>query len=178
MLNKLEISKLLGYLLADSGRPLRDEKVQVWHDQFKNIDHEIAWKAAKHLNAKGFKEWEPRTQEFRDAIGEVTETTKYSGDEAYNLAVQAVKNFGSYREQEALAKLPKRVAIALQRFGYKELCMADESMHGVHRAQFARIFDAVKTRDAFTRSAPELTGNILKSLPTNVQQILERKKVA
>lgn len=177
MLNPKQMHEILSYLQADSGRAVRAEKVKVWHDQFQLLNYETAWSAAKYLNAKGFKEWEPRAQEFREAIGAVTETQNLSGDEAFNQAINAIARFGSYQESKALASLPLRTRIALQRFGYKELCMAEVALHGVHRAQFARIYDTVKDRESFERSAPQITGDLLKQIPA-IKKLLERKVAA
>jgi hypothetical protein len=166
MLSKGQISEILAYLLADAGRELRPEKLQVWHDQFSDLDYKTAWRAAKHLNAKGFKEWEPRTHEFRESLAMVTETTQLSGSEAFNLALQAVQRFGQYNEQGAIDSLPNRAALALQRYGYRELCLAPEAMQGVQRAQFAKIYDSIRAREDFSRTTkPELSGQILQSLP-------------
>ncbi len=156
--------QILSYLQADSGREVRVEKVQVWHDQFGHLDPQVAWAAAKHLNAKGFREWEPRTHEFRESVTYVQQESgsRISGDEAFHLALTAVKRYGSYQKESALKSLPEAVAFALERFGYSELCMAEEAKHGVHRAQFARIFDSAKDRKDFNQSVkPELTGDIL-----------------
>lgn len=175
MLNISEMSKILAYLLADSGRPLRKEKVLVWVDQFHHLKFEIAWAAAKYLNAKGFKEWEPRTQEFREAVAYVQQKSsdRISGDEAFSIAVAAVKRFGSYQEDAAMKSLAPAVAYALKRFGYKELCMSEEALHGVHRAQFARIYDASKGRTDFESSVkPQLAGDVLTAIPA-VKKILE-----
>lgn len=180
MLSKLEMTKILGYLLADSGKEIRDEKVQVWFDQFGHLDPQIAWAAAKHLNVKGFKEWEPRTHEFRESVAFVQQKSseRISGDEAFHLALGAVRRYGSYQKEAALKSLPQSVAFALERFGYSELCLAEESKHGVHRAQFARIFDSAKDRKEFIQSVkPMITGDILKSIPA-VQKLLSVKKEA
>jgi hypothetical protein len=172
MLNPKQMHEILSYLQADSGRSVRAEKVKVWHDQFSNIDYETAWKAAKHLNIKGYKEWEPRAQDFRDSLAAVTETENISGDEAYQQALAAVARYGSYREKEALESLPLRTRIALQRFGYIELCMSDVSKNSVHRAQFARIYEAVKERESFQRSS---SADILKTIPA-VKKLLDVKE--
>jgi hypothetical protein len=159
MISISEMSKIISYLLADSGRETRLEKVQVWFDQFHHLDHDVAWQAAKLLNVRGFREWEPRTSEFREAVAEVSRKPedRISGDEAFGLAVEAIKRFGYYREKEALGSLPPRVAVALSRFGFKELCQSNERDASIHRAQFARVYDASSKRIEFSETTkPEL----------------------
>lgn len=170
MVSKKQIFEILAYLQADSGKEVRIEKVQVWHDQFSHLDFSTAQAAAKHLNVKGFKHWEPLTSDFREAVSFVSQkpSERITGDEAFNLAVGAVRRFGSYQEEAALKSLPKRIAHALQKFGFKDLCMAEEAKHGIYRAQFARIYDAASDRDDFDLGVkPQLThtNDILKTIP-------------
>ena len=64
--------------------------------------------------------------------------------EAWEKARRAVRKFGSYQKEEALAWLDPTTSEAVNRFGYMDLCMMENPE--VAKAQFRDIYNQIAKR--------------------------------
>jgi hypothetical protein len=151
-MTKKEVAKLLAVLAAAYPKfEVDDLKVHVWHEMLQDIDYEVAGVAAKKLILE--KTFPPSIAEVREAITSITSPPQVLPAEAWGEVKCAIRKYGSYREEEALASLSERTREAVRCMDWQELCLSQDP-EGVLRAQFMRIYEQVSGREVQERLMP------------------------
>ena len=140
-----EVAKILTLMASawPSFEP-SDDKVRLWHELFGDISYQVAMVAVKKLMLSS--KYLPTIAELRKEVLAVTTAAedRITPAEAWGMVVHAIRDYGSYREADALKSLPESVAKTVRYIGWRELCLCEEP--DVIRAQFMRMFDQVATR--------------------------------
>ena len=125
---------------------------KVWASLMPDIPAKVAIAAVqKHCMLNKFP---PTPAEIRAAAVSVT-NPKCIPDaaEAWGEVVRAVRNFGYYREEEALASLPPLVAKVTRSIGWKDICLSEEP--DVLRGQFRMAYNQYQEREKEQLFLPE-----------------------
>jgi hypothetical protein len=110
---------------------------ELWAKMLGDIPYQLAEKALMKVLATA--RYFPTVAEIREAAAELQHGRPMTADEAWGLVAEAVRRYGYYREQEALASLPPEVAVIVRRFGWQEICACEEP--DVIRGQFRRAWE-------------------------------------
>ncbi len=100
--------------------------------------------------------------------------------EAWRLAMEAVRRFGSYRQDDALkwlCDIDAALAYAVRTFGFRDLCLFDLGDEATVRAQFRDIYKNAAGRVARNRAA----GGAAAALPPSeggLRRLAARKFIA
>jgi len=110
---------------------------QLWEAALSDMPFQVAKNALVKVlvSARYF----PTVAEIREAAVSLTAPPVMTALEAWHMVMNAVRRYGYYREQEALASLPADVADMVRRFGWREICACEEP--DVMRGQFRRAWD-------------------------------------
>jgi hypothetical protein len=129
-----------------------DDKVRLWHELFCDIPYKVAMTAVKKLMLSS--KFPPTIAELRKEVLAVTipAEDRITPAEAWGMVVHAIRDYGSYREVDALASLPEVVARVVRYIGWRELCLCDEP--DIIRAQFMRMFDQVAAKERDRKLLP------------------------
>jgi hypothetical protein len=160
-MTKGETAKLLAVLAAAFPRfEVDDLKVQVWHEMIGDLDYGIASLAIKKLILEST--FPPSIAEVRKAAVEIQTPEQTTGAQAWGEVIKAIRNYGHYREEEALASLSPVTAQVVRYMGWREICLNSEP--GVVRGQFLRMYDQVVARKQKEQLLPSMMREQLANL--------------
>jgi len=164
-MNKKQILGLLNYLYADlDNKKISNEKLMVWLDQFSDVPVELARKTAKYMYSTQKIYGVPKVSDFQLALDTVQ--AKLSGKatpaEAFGLVLKAVRRFGYYQQEKAIASLPRQIALTVKCIGWKEICTTTEI--GVLRAQFERAYSQLSESSKAKQIISQIENSLDKKL--------------
>lgn len=151
-MTKGEVAKLLAILAASYPKfEVDDLKVHVWHEMLGDLDYSIASMAIKKLIMQNT--FPPAIAEVRKAAAVLTGPEQVTGSEAWGEVIRAIRNYGYYREEEALASMSPTTARVVRYMGWREICLSEEPP-GVLRGQFLKMYEQVANREAEEKLLP------------------------
>jgi len=143
-MTKGEVAKLLAVLAASYPKfEVDDLKVHVWHEMLGDLDYAAASMAVKKLIMQNT--FPPAIAEVRKAAIEISSPRVLTAAEAWGEVVNAVRNYGYYRGEEALASLSPTTAQVVRYIGWREICWNEEPE--ILRAHFLRMYDQIIARE-------------------------------
>ena len=143
-MTKGEVAKLLAVLAASYPKfEVDDLKVQVWYEMLGDLDYAVASMAVKKIIMQNT--FPPAIAEVRKAAAELTNPENLTSSEAWGEVTRAIRNYGYYREGEALASMSPTTAQVVRYMGWREICMSEDI--GVIRGQFLRMYEQIATRE-------------------------------
>lgn len=150
---KAEVSKLLAIFAAAYPRfDVNDIKLQLWFEMLQDIPYELAQVAVKKLICE--RNFPPTISDIRAAVGDLL--NPYCDEEdagtAWGEVMQAVRNYGIYRPEEAISSMNRKTARIVKQLGWQEICLCENL--GVIRGQFIRLYDALEEREKKNRMQP------------------------
>jgi len=144
-----ETSVLLGMLRVAYPRfyaeiSPEDIKISVgtWTMMLSDTTLEVATVALQRLIATS--KFPPTIAEMRESIAAVQCPSLPDAGDAWGEVNDAIRNYGYYRQAEALASMREPVRLAVQRMGWRDLCMSENGM--ADRAHFLRIYESMEKR--------------------------------
>ena len=144
-MTKKEMAQLLAVLAASYPRfEVDDLKVRAWHEMLGDIDYAVASMAVKKLIMQNT--FAPAIAEVRKAAMEIMRPEQVTGSEAWGEITRAIRNYGYYREAEALASMSPTTARVVRHMGWRDICVSEEPT-GVLRGQFLRMYGQVADRE-------------------------------
>lgn len=145
-MNRPEIIKLVALLSANYRNWPADGKeedtVMLWESMLGDITFDIGLAAVKtHLSRSVYP---PTIADIRDAAALIESPPVVDAIEAWDLIGRAIRKFGYYRQEEAMASLPDDVAEMARRFTWNELCHSENI--DTLRAQFRMAWESQAKR--------------------------------
>jgi hypothetical protein len=108
-----------------------------------DLDYAVASMAVKKIIMQNT--FPPAIAEVRKAAAELTNPENLTSSEAWGEVTRAIRNYGYYRGEEALASLSPTTAQVVRYMGWREICMSEDI--GVIRGQFLRMYAQVAERE-------------------------------
>ncbi len=144
-MTKNETIKLLSLTTANfPGMQEKDLKptLLLWEKMLVDIPYQLAEMALIKVltTAKFF----PTIAEIREAITEITTPDRPSPMEAWEQVRKAIREYGYYREEQALVSLPPVTRDVVKSLGWKEICLSENPE--IIRAQFRQAYEVVSNR--------------------------------
>jgi hypothetical protein len=116
--------------------------VDLWTMMLRDMPLEVAQAAVMtHMSQSVFP---PTVADIRGAAEKITSPNRLEAIEAWDLIIRAIRNYGYYREVEAMASLPPEVADMARRFTWESLCTNDNP--DTLRAQFRMAWETQAKR--------------------------------
>jgi len=160
--------------------PARDpESQEVWFQMLKDIPIKDLRNAVIKLISES--EFPPTIADIRKHTVESRGDAIISPSDAWGEVEKAIRNFGSYREQEALEELSPLTRRIVKSLGFKNLCYSENQM--ADRAHFIKLYSGMMETEKKKMQLPdnlrkEIQGREEKNkekLKENVQNLLEGK---
>jgi len=125
---------------------------KVWASLLEDIPAKLALEAVKkHCMLSKFP---PSIAEIRERATEIMNPeTEITAADAWGHVTKAIREYGNYRESEALDGLPEIVKKVVTIIGWKDICLSEEP--DIIRAQFRMAFEKIAKSDKETKSLPE-----------------------
>jgi hypothetical protein len=152
-LKKTETVQLLAVVnAAFPNMQVTEVMVNIWHELLGDLDFGLAKAAVKKLLLES--PYPPTIADIRKQVVQISTPLedRIDGAQAWGEVEKAIQNYGYYRETEALANMPPRVAKVVRYIGWREICLSDEP--GVVRGQFMKMFPQVAEREQKERLLP------------------------
>lgn len=145
-MKKTEIVKLLAVInAAFPNMQITEAMVDLWHELLSDIDFNLAKAAVKKILLES--PYPPTIAEIRKQAAEIMmpEENKIDPAEAWGEVERAIRYYGSYMEEEALASMSPAVAKVVKYIGWREICLSEEPE--VVRGQFLKMYQQVQERE-------------------------------
>ena len=143
-MTRAETAKILAVLAASYPKfEVDDVKVQVWYEMLGDLEYSVVNIAIKKLIMQNT--FPPAIAEVRKAVTELMNPEQVTSSEAWGEVTRAIRNYGYYREEEALASMSPITAQLVRYMGWREICMSEDI--GVIRGQFLRMYEQIATRE-------------------------------
>ena len=138
-----------------------EQAMELWFRQLQDIPFPVAeailanWVATNKLS--------PSIADIRDSMAEIQNGGPADDwGEAWDQAMTAIRRFGSYDEDGALASLPPLTRETVRRLGYKSLCWSENQV--ADRANFRQVYEILAKRKVETDKIPLPVRETLKAL--------------
>ena len=135
------------------------------HDLWFRQLQDIPFPVAEAILAKwvATNKWSPSIADIRDSMAEIQNGGPADDwGEAWDQAMTAIRRFGSYDEDGALASLPPLTRETVRRLGYKSLCWSENQV--ADRANFRQVYEILSKRKVETDKIPLTVRETLKAL--------------
>lgn len=176
-MNKEEFKVLCKGLKAVYTQPtfLPDaDAFNVWYSLLKDLDYNVANAAIqKYMLTNKFP---PTIADIREQAAEVRAGEKPLWSDGWEEVLLAIRRFGSYRETEALESMTEITRRAVQRLGFRNLCMSENIM--ADRANFRMIFEGIADREHKNKHIPMNLSNLIEGIREREIGSKEQKQIS
>ena len=149
MITKKEIIQVLAMLKANYSSAFKDmtkqdaeAKINLWTSMFADVEPEEMLLAVQKMIAT--KPYFPTVAEVRSALAEIRAERIPDAGAAWGEVITAIREYGGYEPEKALQSMSPLTRLAVQRIGWKELCMSEDQ--NIDRAHFFKIYQAEESR--------------------------------
>ena len=133
----------------------------LWFRQLQDVPYPVAEAVLAKWVATN--KWSPSIADIRDSMAEIQNGGPADDwGEAWDQAMTAIRRFGSYDEDGALASLPPLTRETVRRLGYKSLCWSENQV--ADRANFRQVYEILSKRKVETDKIPLPVRETLKAL--------------
>lgn len=147
------------------------QAMELWYRELQDIPYQVAETALRKWVATN--KWSPSIAEIREAVTGISKEKIPDWSEAWETVLMAVRTYGSYQPQEAMASLDERTRACVRRIGFRNICMSENI--SVERANFRRIYEATAERDAQEMALPAPLKQKIAELFGSEQLMIEGK---
>ena len=138
-----------------------EQAMELWYRQLQDIPFPVAEAILAKWVATN--KWSPSIADIRDSMAEIQNGGPAPDwGEAWDQAMNAIRRFGSYDEDGALASLPPLTRETVRRLGYKSLCWSENQV--ADRANFRQVYEILSKRKVETDKIPLPVRETLKAL--------------
>lgn len=138
-----------------------EQAMELWFRQLQDIPFQVAEAILAKWVATN--KWSPSIADIRDSMAEIQNGGPADDwGEAWDQAMTAIRRFGSYDEDGALASLPPLTRETVRRLGYKSLCWSENQV--ADRANFRQVYEILSKRKVETDKIPLPVRETLKAL--------------
>ena len=117
--------------------------MELWYRELADIPAQVAEMSLRKWVATN--KWSPSIADIRETAATITNGEPLTWGESWELALQAVRKFGSYRPGEAMASLDPLTRRCVKNIGYMQLCMSENI--ATDRANYRMIFETMAQRE-------------------------------
>ena len=133
----------------------------LWFRQLQDVPYPVAEAVLAKWVATN--KWSPSIADIRDGVAEIQNGGPAPDwGEAWDQAMNAIRRFGSYDEDGALASLPPLTRETVRRLGYKSLCWSENQV--ADRANFRQVYEILSKRKVETDKIPLPVRETLKAI--------------
>lgn len=120
-----------------------EQAMKLWFRELHDIPFNVAEAALRKWVQTN--KWSPSIAEIREMCASVARPEIPDWGEAWEQTLHAIRRFGSYRQKEALDSLDQITRKAVERLGFRDLCMSENTM--ADRANFRMIYETLAKRE-------------------------------
>lgn len=162
-MNQSEFSKFYTYITAvTTDTKPSPQRMEVYWDALNDLPFEIAMISARKVISTLENPFLPMPAVFRSIAAQITGPCIPSSPDAWTEVLKAIRNFGSYKETEALESLNPMTRKAVMAIGYRDLCLSENI--DVIRGQFRMAYEALEKRETMNAKTPQSLKDIIANM--------------
>ena len=119
-----------------------DQAMTLWFSQLQDIPFEVAQAGLQKWVATN--KWSPSIADIREMYTSIVQGDLPDWGEAWEEVRKAIRNYGSYRPQEAMNSLSPLTRKVVERMGFTNICMSETPQ--TERANFRMIYEQLADR--------------------------------
>lgn len=125
--------------------------MKVWYRALGDLDFRVIENAVwEHISTSVFP---PSIAEIREKCAARLSPMLTDWGEAWEEVQRAIRKYGRYREEEALAAMTQMTVVAVRRMGFQNLCNSDNPV--ADRAHFQRMYEGMVKEEKRQTQLPE-----------------------
>lgn len=153
------------------------QAMELWFRQLMDIPYPVAEATLNKWVATN--KWSPSIAEIRELAAEIQNGKLPDWGEAWEETCKAISRYGYYRPKEALASLSPLTRKTVERLGFTNLCLSENST--ADRANFRQCYEIVAKREQEAQVLSLPLQQIIQQLsdgmaPNSVQSLLTDKE--
>lgn len=154
-MNKQEFAKMIMAVRSIWSKDdflVNSDAASLWYAMLKDIPYEqISVAVQKHASLS---KWPPTIADIREHVAGLarTETDWGSG---WSQVLSAVRRYGYYNAEDALASMDEITQSVVKRLGWKQICMSEQDELTAVRANFRMIWEELEGKAAENERLPE-----------------------
>lgn len=174
---KIFLMLLVAYPKFDNFEGEKFDLAQVlWTKLLEDVPYKVVDLAVKKLILES--PFPPTIADVRKKISEITapQGSEMEAAEAWGEVVAAIRKYGSYDPEAALASMSPRTAKVVKMIGFRDICMSETI--GVERGQFLKMYDQIASRERQDSLLPERLKLEIQAITAkkDINQALEARK--
>lgn len=118
------------------------QAMELWYKQLQDIPYMVAEAALNKWVATN--KWSPSIADIREMASSVQHGDLPTWGDAWETVLQCIRQYGSYREGEALASMDEMTRTCVKRLGFRNICMSENIT--ADRANFRMIYEQLADR--------------------------------
>ena len=119
--------------------------IKIWTNDFKDTNKELFLKAINNIRNKN--KFFPSIADIKEEIAKMQVSNIPDAEDEWQEVINAVRKFGSYREQDALASLQPYTAKIVGYIGYYRICTSGADEQTWNKKEFIAEYNALKDRE-------------------------------
>lgn len=129
-----------------------NQAMELWYKQLQDIPYDVAEASLNKWVATN--KWSPSIAEIREMATSVTYGELPTWGDAWEEVMRAIRNYGSYRQREAIESMSDLTNKAVERVGgFISLCRSENIE--VDRANFRMVYEQLAARSRTDRMLPD-----------------------
>lgn len=163
-MQKIDVMKLVGIMSInyrnwpEQGK--EDALITLWTKMLADVDYDVAEAAVeKFLTESTFP---PTIADIRARIADITVIREKTGIEAWGEVKNAIRRYGTYREEDAMKSMGGVTQKVVEAIGFRTLCLSENEM--ADRAHFLKVYDVMANRERQDALMPDSTRMIVQRL--------------
>lgn len=152
--------QISGYLKSGySGRQFLNDPadIEIWYRELKDLDAVKLTLATRKFVSTS--KYPPTIAELRETAAEIENGEMPAWEDGWNEVIRAIRRYGYYRPEEALASLTPITRQCAERLGFLNLCTSENAQ--VDRANFRMIYTEISERD---RKEEQINPKLLEAI--------------
>lgn len=139
---------------------------KVWYSLLQDLDYTVAQAAVqKYMLTNKFP---PSVADIREYAVSVRTGDKKTWSEGWEEVMKAIRNFGSYREEEALESMSEITRKAVKKLGFRNICLSENIT--ADRANFRTIYEQMAENEYTAKQIPLNLSKLIESIQQTEQQ--------
>lgn len=170
-MTKIEFAKIAAAIRAyypQANIIPNEAAAELWFRQLGDIPYQTATVALNKWVSVN--RWPPTIADIREAALEVSTDAIPDWSEAWETVLNAIRRFGPYRQEDAMASLDEITLTVVRRLGFMNLCSSENI--AADRANFRTIYQVVAERRRKEEQLPEA----LRAAIRSNRELIERIK--
>lgn len=145
------------------------QALDLWFNQLQDIPYQVA--VASLNKWVSLNKWSPTIADIRETALSVSNGDLGDYGDAWEEVLKAIKRYGSFRPEEALASMSPLARKATERIGFLNICMSENI--AADRANFRMIYEQLAEREKKDAQLPQALRDVIAGIQQNT---LEDKK--